>query len=168
MAVRERFWTAALTDERYRENCVAVAERNGELIGIAMSGPPLDAGSAWARQLYVLRWDAYTRLEYARAASGSAAVRVMAWPGSAPRLDVTSAPFSRDRQDVQVRTSMPFPADQGPDPPALPACTRSGGEMPVRSRCGTGQGSGSETALAPGAGLGWRGLRSPAPPPRPR
>ena len=40
-------------DGRYRENRVAVAERDGELIGIAMSGPPLDAG-AWARQLYVL------------------------------------------------------------------------------------------------------------------
>jgi ribosomal protein S18 acetylase RimI-like enzyme len=54
LAVRERFWTAALTDERYRDNRVAVAERDGELIGIAMSGPPLDAGAAWARQLYVL------------------------------------------------------------------------------------------------------------------
>src|SRR5687768_12039701 len=51
---RERFWTAALTEERYRENRVAVAERDGELIGIAMSSPPLDAGAAWARQLYVL------------------------------------------------------------------------------------------------------------------
>lgn len=53
-AARERFWTAALTDERYSENRVAVAERDGELIGIAMSGPPLDAAAAWARQLYVL------------------------------------------------------------------------------------------------------------------
>ena len=54
LTVRERFWTAALTDERYRENRVAVAERDGDLIGIAMSGPPLDAGATWARQLYVL------------------------------------------------------------------------------------------------------------------
>jgi len=53
-AARERFWTAALTDERYRENRVAVAERDGELVGIAMSGPPLDAAVAWSRQLYVL------------------------------------------------------------------------------------------------------------------
>jgi ribosomal protein S18 acetylase RimI-like enzyme len=53
-AARERFWTAALTDERYRENRVAVAERDGELVGIAMSGPPLDAATTWARQLYVL------------------------------------------------------------------------------------------------------------------
>ena len=53
-AARERFWTAALTDERYRENLVAVAERDGELAGIAMSGPPGDAAAAWMRQLYVL------------------------------------------------------------------------------------------------------------------
>ena len=54
VAARERFWTAALTDERYRENRAAVAERDGELIGVAMSGPPLDVGASWARQLYVL------------------------------------------------------------------------------------------------------------------
>ena len=54
VAARERFWTAALTDERYCGNRVAVAERDGELVGIAMSGPPLDAGAAWTRQLYVL------------------------------------------------------------------------------------------------------------------
>ena len=53
-AARERFWTAALTDGRYRKNRVAVAERDGELVGIAMSGPPLDDAAAWARQLYVL------------------------------------------------------------------------------------------------------------------
>ena len=51
---REKFWTAALTDERYRVNRVAVAERDGELVGVAMSGPPLDDDAAWARQLYVL------------------------------------------------------------------------------------------------------------------
>ncbi|HST82344.1 MAG TPA: GNAT family N-acetyltransferase [Kineosporiaceae bacterium] len=54
LAARQRFWVAALTDERYRENRVAVAERDGELVGIAMSGPPLDAEAAWARQLYLL------------------------------------------------------------------------------------------------------------------
>jgi ribosomal protein S18 acetylase RimI-like enzyme len=54
LTARERFWTVALTDERYRENRVAVAERDGELVGVAMSGPPLDDGVAWARQLYVL------------------------------------------------------------------------------------------------------------------
>lgn len=53
-AARERFWTDALTDERYHENRVAVAERDGELVGVAMSGTPLDAAATWARQLYVL------------------------------------------------------------------------------------------------------------------
>jgi hypothetical protein len=43
-----------LTDERYRGNRVAVAERDGELVGVAMSGPPLDDTAPWARQLYVL------------------------------------------------------------------------------------------------------------------
>ena len=42
-AARERMWTAALTDERYRRNRAAVAVRDDELVGIAMSGPPVDA-----------------------------------------------------------------------------------------------------------------------------
>jgi L-amino acid N-acyltransferase YncA len=50
-AARERMWTAALTGERYR---VAVAERDDELAGIAMSGPPEALPAAWTRQLYVL------------------------------------------------------------------------------------------------------------------
>lgn len=54
LTVRQRFWTAALTEERYRENRAAVAEREGELIGLAMSGPAQDADAAWARQLFVL------------------------------------------------------------------------------------------------------------------
>ena len=53
-AARERMWTDVLTGERYRQNRVAVAERDGELVGIAMSGPPEDAAAAWMRQLYVL------------------------------------------------------------------------------------------------------------------
>ena len=51
VGARQQFWTAVLTDERFRANRVAVAERDGEVIGIAMSGPPLDAGVAWDRQL---------------------------------------------------------------------------------------------------------------------
>ena len=54
LVARERFWNTALTDERFQENRAAVADRGGELVGIAMSGPPLDAGAVWARQLYVL------------------------------------------------------------------------------------------------------------------
>jgi GNAT superfamily N-acetyltransferase len=53
-AARERMWTAALTDECYRHNRSAVATRDGEVIGIAMSGPPEDDTVAWTRQLRVL------------------------------------------------------------------------------------------------------------------
>jgi predicted kinase/ribosomal protein S18 acetylase RimI-like enzyme len=53
LPARERFWTDMLTDQRFRQNRVAVAERGGELVGIAMSGPPLEA-APWPRQLYVL------------------------------------------------------------------------------------------------------------------
>ena len=53
-AARERMWTDVLTSGRYRQNRAAVAERDDELAGIAMSGPPEDAAAAWARQLYVL------------------------------------------------------------------------------------------------------------------
>lgn len=51
---RERVWTAALTDERYRDNRAAVAERGRELVGIAVSGPPRDAEATWSREIYVL------------------------------------------------------------------------------------------------------------------
>ncbi|MBO9556104.1 GNAT family N-acetyltransferase [Cellulomonas sp.] len=51
---RERFWTAALADDRYRANTTAVAERDGEVVGLAMAGPPLDDDATWDRQLYVL------------------------------------------------------------------------------------------------------------------
>ena len=54
LSARERFWTVALTDERYRNNRAAVAERDSGMVGIAMSGPPLEAETAWTRQLYVL------------------------------------------------------------------------------------------------------------------
>jgi GNAT superfamily N-acetyltransferase len=53
-AARERMWTEVLTSGRYRQNRVAVADRDGELAGIAMSGPPEDVTAAWTRQLYVL------------------------------------------------------------------------------------------------------------------
>lgn len=53
-AARERFWTAALTDPRYRRNRIAVAERDGELIGVAMSGPVDDRALGWRLHLYVL------------------------------------------------------------------------------------------------------------------
>jgi L-amino acid N-acyltransferase YncA len=55
---RERFWTGALTDERYSGNRVAVAERDGAVIGIAMSGPAEDADATWGTQLHLICVDA--------------------------------------------------------------------------------------------------------------
>lgn len=54
VARRERFWTAALTDERYRANRVATTTSDGTVVGVAMSGPPLDDDATWQQQLYVL------------------------------------------------------------------------------------------------------------------
>ena len=51
---RERFWAAALGDERYSANRVAVAERGGEPVGIAMAGPAEDPDAHWPVQLFVL------------------------------------------------------------------------------------------------------------------
>lgn len=45
VGAREKFWDAALNDPRYRANRVAVAVRNGVVIGLAMSGPPSSAAS---------------------------------------------------------------------------------------------------------------------------
>jgi GNAT superfamily N-acetyltransferase len=51
---REQFWAAALGEERYSANRVAVAERGGEPVGIAMAGPAEDADAHWPVQLFVL------------------------------------------------------------------------------------------------------------------
>ena len=51
---RERFWTAALVDEQYREHRVALAERDGIVIGVAMAGPPEVPTPEWTSHLYVL------------------------------------------------------------------------------------------------------------------
>ena len=54
VGARERFWTAALVDERYSANRVAVAERDGAVIGVAMAGPPETPEPGWDLHLYVL------------------------------------------------------------------------------------------------------------------
>lgn len=53
-AARERFWTAILSEERFRANRVAVAERDGVVIGIAMAGAPEPARAGWDTHLFVL------------------------------------------------------------------------------------------------------------------
>ncbi|MET1085720.1 MAG: GNAT family N-acetyltransferase [Arthrobacter sp.] len=53
-AAREQFWRTLLSDDRYRANRVAVADHGGEMIGIAMAGPPQDSEAPWGTHLYVL------------------------------------------------------------------------------------------------------------------
>ena len=54
VAARERFWTAVLTDERFRTSRAAVAERDGAVIGVALAGPSEDPTFAGITHLYVL------------------------------------------------------------------------------------------------------------------
>lgn len=50
---RERMWTALITDPRY-STTIAVAEQDGELIGLASSGPTMGEHLEPALQLYTL------------------------------------------------------------------------------------------------------------------
>jgi len=52
LPARESFWTTVLTEERFFAYRVAVAERQGSLIGVAMAGPVQD--KPWSVHLYVL------------------------------------------------------------------------------------------------------------------
>ncbi len=53
--VREKFWHGALTDPRYAGISAAVAEIDGTIVGIAMSGPAQTPGTSRLNVLYVLR-----------------------------------------------------------------------------------------------------------------
>ncbi|MCD2441274.1 GNAT family N-acetyltransferase [Agromyces sp. SYSU K20354] len=77
---RERFWTAVLTDERYRANRVAVAERDGEVIGIAMAASPQDSDAPWSVQLYVLY---VVEVEHGSGAGAALLDAVLGWQESA-------------------------------------------------------------------------------------
>lgn len=82
VAARVQFWTAALTDERYRQNRVAVAERGGRVIGVAMSGPAQDADAHWHTQLYVL----YVRAADHGSGAGAALLRWVVPPAESAAL----------------------------------------------------------------------------------
>ncbi|GAA1467270.1 hypothetical protein GCM10017607_25530 [Microbacterium thalassium] len=53
VARREVLWTRVLTDD-FPQHRVAVAESADGIVGIAMSGPPMDDDTPAQRQLYVL------------------------------------------------------------------------------------------------------------------
>jgi ribosomal protein S18 acetylase RimI-like enzyme len=107
LVARERFWTAAVTDERWRENRVAVAERDGELVGIAMSGPPLDTGAAWARQLFMLR----VLAEHHGTGAGPALLDAVVDPGESVALWVAD-PNPRAQAFYRKRGFVPDGATQ--------------------------------------------------------
>jgi GNAT superfamily N-acetyltransferase len=54
VAAREKFWISVLTDERFRANRTALAERDGAVIGVAMAGPADDVGAVGVTHLFVL------------------------------------------------------------------------------------------------------------------
>ncbi|WP_432545068.1 GNAT family N-acetyltransferase [Kineococcus sp. SYSU DK002] len=58
LQARERFWTGALTDERWRANHAAVAELDGTVVGIAMSGPSQEPDATEHFQLHLIYLDA--------------------------------------------------------------------------------------------------------------
>jgi hypothetical protein len=120
-AARERMWTGALTGERYRQNRVAVAERDDELAGIAMSGPPEDAAAAWTRQLYAL----YVYAADHGTGAGRALLEAVIDPRSRPRC---GSPIQPSRAGVLLQSRL--------------RCRR---DSPVRGR-GTGDPHGPQRA----------------------
>jgi GNAT superfamily N-acetyltransferase len=58
LSARERFWTVALTDERWSSNRTAVAEVDGTIVGIAMSGPAQEPDDTEESQLHLIYVDA--------------------------------------------------------------------------------------------------------------
>ena len=58
LPARERFWTSALTDERWSGNRTVVAEVDGTIVGIAMSGPAQEPDATEESQLHLIYVDA--------------------------------------------------------------------------------------------------------------
>lgn len=79
---RVRFWTAALVDERYRANRVAVAVIDGEVVGVAMAGPPEPPEAGWNVHLFVL----YVLAAHHGSGAGAALLDAVVDPGEAAAL----------------------------------------------------------------------------------
>lgn len=77
LASRERQWTTALSDPRFSSYRVAVAERDGRIVGIAMAGPPADGTGPL--HLYVLR-------RWHGSGTGTDLLEVVLAPGEAATL----------------------------------------------------------------------------------
>ena len=57
LPAREHFWTGALTDERWSSNSTVVAEVDGTIVGIAMSGPAQEPDATEESQLHLIYVD---------------------------------------------------------------------------------------------------------------
>ncbi|PPH55773.1 GNAT family N-acetyltransferase [Rathayibacter sp. AY1E1] len=77
---RELFWIGALTDERWANIRVAVAERAGIIFGIAMSNPV--EGEEWTWHLNVL----YVATEYHGTGAGAALLNAVIDPAEPAAL----------------------------------------------------------------------------------
>ncbi len=58
LPARERFWIGALSDERWSSNRTVVAEVDGTIVGIAMSGPAQEPDATEESQLHLIYVDA--------------------------------------------------------------------------------------------------------------
>ncbi len=77
---RERQWTTVLTDPRFIAHRVAVAEINGSIVGVAMSGP--GASGSDPLQLYVL----YVLKQCHGSGAGTTLLEAVLAPGEAATL----------------------------------------------------------------------------------
>ncbi|MGY4642443.1 N-acetyltransferase family protein [Cellulomonas sp. URHB0016] len=51
---RERFWTVVISGEGSHDRTIVLAEADGDVVGMALAGPPSEDDATWTRQLYVL------------------------------------------------------------------------------------------------------------------
>lgn len=79
---RERFWYAALTDQRYAENRAAVAEHGGQVVGIAMAGPDADPDADWDERLHLI----YVLAAYHGSGAGARLLTAVLDPGASACL----------------------------------------------------------------------------------
>jgi GNAT superfamily N-acetyltransferase len=100
---RERFWTGALTDERWSANRVAVATVDDEVVGLAMSGPT----GGDVRQLHLVYLDA----AHHGSGAGSALLDTVLLPGEPTVLWVTD-PNPRAQAFYRARGFAPTGSSQ--------------------------------------------------------
>jgi ribosomal protein S18 acetylase RimI-like enzyme len=51
---RERYWTTTIPEAADGSSAIAVAERDGRIVGIASVGAPADADAAWQAEIFVI------------------------------------------------------------------------------------------------------------------